>query len=107
METVNAPALPIFRRYANVGGHSGVAGYAMVDSGIAVQFVDGAVYLYDRDCPGPLHVARMKALARAGSGLATYISRRIGRRYSARLDRAAANAAMGGHQATRQKTAFR
>ncbi len=102
---------PLFRRYGNRDGHSGVVSYAMVDGGIAVRFVDGAVYLYDGDCPGPMHVARMKALARGGRGLATYISRRVGRRYTARLDPSEASklpAPTGGRpQATRQNTAFR
>ena len=113
MESAIAQQLPHFRRYGNRSGHSGVAGYALVGTGIAVQFVDGAIYLYDRDCPGSLHVARMKGLAREGNGLATYISRRVGRRYAARLDAGTAAAATGhdrhriGRQEIRQKTAFR
>ena len=102
---------PLFRRYGNRDGHSGVVSYAMVDGGLAVRFVDGAVYLYDHDCPGPVHVARMKTLARDGRGLATYISRRVGRRYTARLDAGEASklpAPTGGHtHATRQNTALR
>jgi hypothetical protein len=105
MEPAIGQQLPHFHRYANHSGHSGVAGYALVGTGIAVRFIDGAVYLYDRDCPGQLHVARMKSLAREGSGLATYISRRVGRRYAARLD---ADAAIGRiRHEIRQKTAFR
>ena len=77
---------PLFHRYGNRSGHSGVAGYALVDEGIAVRFSNGAVYLYDRACPGRLHVARMKQLAREGEGLATYISRRVGQRYARRLE---------------------
>jgi hypothetical protein len=109
METANAQTVPHFRRYANQGGHSGVAAYALVGSaGIAVRFVDGAVYLYDRACPGPFHVARMKALAREGKGLAAYISRRVGRRYAARLDETARpGGSPGVGYETRQKTAFR
>jgi hypothetical protein len=107
METANPRAQPLFRRYGNRDGHSGVASYALVGTGIAVRFVDGAIYLYDHDCPGPAHVARMKALARDGRGLATYISRRVGRRYAARLDADTASMLAGRLQATRQKTAFR
>ena len=107
METASPGAQPLFRRYGNRDGHSGVASYALVGSGIAVRFVDGAVYLYDRACPGPMHVARMKALAQAGRGLATYISRRVGRRYAARLDADAGAALSGGLQSTRQNTALR
>ena len=108
MESAIGQQLPHFRRYANQSGHSGVAGYALVGTGIAVQFIDGAIYLYDRDCPGPMHVSRMKGLAREGSGLATYISRRVGRRYAARLDADMATAATDrGRHEIRQKTAFR
>ena len=102
---------PLFRRYGNRDGHSGVVSYAMVDGGIAVRFLDGAVYLYDHDCPGQAHVARMKTLARSGRGLATYISRRVGRRYTARLDPGEASklpAPTGARpHATRQNTALR
>ena len=112
MGTASRPMqAPLFRRYGNRDGHSGVVSYAMLDGGIAVRFVDGAVYLYDQDCPGPAHVARMKTLARSGQGLATYISRRVGRRYTARLDADEASklAAPTGRDthATRQNTALR
>ena len=96
-----------FRRYGNLDGRSGVVAYAPFGSGIAVRFTDGDVYLYDRDCPGPAHVARMKALARDGRGLATYISRRVGRRYSARLDAGETSRILERGQSTRQNTAFR
>jgi hypothetical protein len=107
MATAIPQAQPLFRRYGNRDGHSGVVAYALVGTGIAVRFVDGAIYLYDRDCPGPMHVARMKALAQDGRGLATYISRRVGRRYTARLDADAASMLAGRLQATRQNTALR
>ena len=106
METRRQAQL-LFRRYGSRDGRSGVVSYALVGSGIAVRFVDGAVYLYDRDCPGPAHVARMKALAHDGRGLATYISQRIGRRYAARLDADAAAALSGHLHSTRQNTALR
>lgn len=105
--TARQQAAPQFRRYGNRDGRSGVVSYAMVGSGIAVRFVDGAVYLYDHDCPGPAHVARMRALARDGKGLSTYISRRVGRRYSARLDAGDAARLLDRAQATRQNTALR
>lgn len=105
-------ARPLFHRYDNRSGHSGVSGYALVDEGIAVKFANGAVYLYDRACPGRMHVARMKQLAREGAGLATYISRRVGQRYARRLDTTnAANAADSARRrdqsVTRQNTALR
>ena len=109
-------ARPLFHRYGNRSGHSGVAGYALVDEGIAVKFSNGAVYLYDRACPGRMHVARMTQLAREGSGLATYISRRVGQRYAMRLDEGTPGHARphartahpdARQSSTRQNTAFR
>jgi hypothetical protein len=104
----------LFHRYGNRSGGSGVAGYALVDEGIAVKFGNGAVYVYDRGCPGKAHVARMKQLAREGAGLATYISRRVGQRYPTRLDegepegaRRHATRAGTDQSSTRQNTAFR
>jgi len=85
MEAVSTRRMPSFHRYRDQSGHSGVLAYALMPEAIAVKFVDGAVYLYSRDCPGPRHVDRMKALARAGSGLSTYISRHIGKRFTAKL----------------------
>ena len=95
-------AQPYAARNAVVTGLSSGIGQA-----IAVRFADGAIYLYNRDCPGPMHVARMKALAHDGRGLATYISQRVGRRYAARLDAEAASLLPGHLQATRQNTALR
>lgn len=108
----------LFHRYGNRSGGSGVAGYAFTTDGIAVQFTNGAVYLYDHACPGRQHVARMKQLARAGQGLATYISRRVGQRYARLLREGSAHARGGrahghGHargarqSSTRQNTALR
>ena len=65
------------RRYANHSGNSGVESYQVTAISIFVRF-------HNRDEPyeyrstgraGPEKVARMKALAEAGRGLATYISR--------------------------------
>ena len=86
MDSVRRHSLPRFRRYSNKRGHSAVTEYAALAKAIAIKFADGAVYLYDMDCPGPQHVERMKELARAGEGLYAYINHRVGRRYSAELD---------------------
>ena len=103
METAADRPLPLFHRYGNRSGRSGVAGYALVGNGIAVRFADGAIYLYDRDCPGPAHVQRMKQLARDGTGLSTYISRRVGQRYATRLDEDASPAALQNAYDTRRR----
>lgn len=85
MEAATAPRMPPLHRYRNCSGHSGVAAYAILPEAIAVEFRDGAIYLYSHDCPGRRHVGRMKTLARGGSGLSSYISRHVGRRFIARL----------------------
>ena len=87
MEADTALRMPPFRRYRNQSGNSGVVAYAVMPDAIAVQFVDGRVYLYNHDCPGRRHVSRMKEIARDGQGLSTYISRHVGNRFAARLSR--------------------
>jgi len=71
--------------YRNLSGRSGVRAYQPGPGAIAVEFADGAVYLYTRDSAGAAAVARMLELARAGRGLSTYISRHVRERYAERL----------------------
>lgn len=73
------------QRYANRSGGSGVVAYATGPRGIAVQFVDGSVYVYDLQRPGAKAVADMKRLARAGQGLSTYISQSVRDNYASKL----------------------
>ena len=73
------------QRYANRGGGSGVVAFATGPRGIAVEFVDGSVYVYDLERPGAQAVADMKRLARAGEGLSTYISRFVRDNYAKKL----------------------
>ena len=79
------PPVPPLHRYANRSGHSGVAAYAARGDGILVEFSDGKLYFYSLAVPGRHHVERMKALAEAGAGLSSYISRQVGRRFAARV----------------------
>ncbi|HEY9105259.1 MAG TPA: hypothetical protein VIN58_01185 [Roseateles sp.] len=73
------------QRYARRHGDSGVVAYATGPRGIAVQFVDGSVYVYDVERPGRAHVAAMKRLAKAGEGLSTYISQHVRDCYAQKL----------------------
>lgn len=73
------------QRYANLDGGSGVVAFAIGPAGIAVEFSNGAVYVYDLERPGRHAVADMKRLARAGRGLATYISRHVRENYAKKL----------------------
>jgi hypothetical protein len=100
---------PPFHRYANHGGHSVVAAYAVVPDGVLIQFRDGHVVLYNHDCPGRRHVGRMVALARDGRGLGNYITRHIGNRFAARIDDTASarDPSRARQSSTRQNTALR
>jgi hypothetical protein len=73
------------QRYEHRGGDTGVVAYATGPRGIAVQFVDGSVYVYDIERPGRAHVAEMKRLAKAGQGLSGYISREVRDCYAKKL----------------------
>ena len=57
------------QRYRHHGGRAGVAGYADLPQGLAVEFGDGHVYLYNYDCPGRFHVEHMKAVAAEALGM--------------------------------------
>lgn len=72
------------RRYRNLSGDSGVVAYAVDDGAIRVRFRNGDAYLYDGRRPGAAHVAAMQALAEAGRGLSSYISRHVGSDYAAK-----------------------
>ena len=64
-------------RYQNLEGESGVVAYEVGHDYIKVRFRNGVTYVYDHSAPGPEKVEQMKALAHAGRGLSTYISRRV------------------------------
>lgn len=72
--------------YLNLQGDSGVTRYAIGADYVAVQFRDPAVYIYDENRPGRMHVENMKTLALAGRGLGTYISRHVRKSYARKLD---------------------
>ncbi len=67
----------LLRPYKSLGGNSGVEFYALHTDAILVIFRSGAAYLYTSQRPGLHHVQRMSALAEAGAGLSTYISRYV------------------------------
>ena len=65
------------KRYANRSGDSGVQSYRITADSIFVKFANSdEPYEYrSTGLAGPGKVARMKALAEAGEGLSTFISR--------------------------------
>lgn len=72
-------------RYQNRGGDSGVVSFEISDDSILVQFRDNSQYLYNSIRPGQSSVDRMKALARAGQGLNSYISRTVRKNFYQKL----------------------
>jgi len=72
--------------YRNLSGESGVDSYEDGVDWIRVRFKEGDTYLYDGSRPGLEHIERMKQLARAGDGLATYINRYVRGNYSRRQE---------------------
>ena len=69
------------KAYRNLSGRSGVTAYELGEGRIAVEFVDGARYLYTQRSAGKQHIARMQRLAQAGRGLSSYISRYVREAY--------------------------
>jgi hypothetical protein len=72
-------------RYLNLNGNSGVVGYEIGNDSIAVSFHDNSLYLYNYAVTGQAYVDQMKALAVAGSGLNSFISRTVRKGYAAKL----------------------
>ncbi|MEI7036820.1 hypothetical protein [Fulvimonas yonginensis] len=64
-------------RYRNLDGNSGVTRYELGADWIQVWFVNGEDYRYSAANVGMEHVLNMHALARAGKGLAGYISKHV------------------------------
>lgn len=73
------------QRYKNLDGGSGVTAYESSAEAIVVQFSNGSVYEYDYASAGRRNINRMKALAEAGKGLSTFISRNVHDAYARRL----------------------
>lgn len=73
------------RRYKDLGGPSGVTLYESGDDYINLRFKDGKTYRYDSFKPGIVHVEKMKELAQAGAGLATYVNQNVRENYARRL----------------------
>ncbi|ANH83113.1 hypothetical protein A8C56_20920 [Niabella ginsenosidivorans] len=65
-------------RYKNTGGNSGISFFETGTDYILVKFSDTArPYKYSYQKAGCCHVEKMKALARKGSGLNTYINQYV------------------------------
>lgn len=73
------------QRYLNAGGDSGVTRFEIGQDSIAVEFRDGAVYLYNHASAGSSNIEQMKQLALCGRGLNSFINRHARKAYAARL----------------------
>lgn len=71
--------------YMNRSGTSGVYGYENSINSITVQFKNGSVYLYTYSSTGASHIEKMKQLASMGSGLNSFITTTVKKRYQAKL----------------------
>lgn len=73
------------QRYEDKTGNSGIAAFEIADVSILIEFKDGGLFRYDNDSTGRAQVEKMKKLARAGSGLNTFINKHVRNRYAAKL----------------------
>lgn len=71
--------------YKNLSGNSGIKAYELLNDGLKIQFVDGSVYLYNIAFNGENAIKIMKALAKKGIGLTTYINREIRENFATKL----------------------
>ena len=70
--------------YKNTSGDSAVVAYEIGNDSIKVQFSDGWIYTYNNESAGHNNIEHMKALASAGSGLNSFISRVVSQQYAAK-----------------------
>lgn len=63
----------MFHGYANRSGTSSIVAYETGKGYIAVEFENGSVYTYTEDSAGPEAISMMKALAKRGQGLNSFI----------------------------------
>lgn len=71
--------------YNNIHGNSGVKNYEIIPQGIALEFEDGAIYVYTDTKTGKNRIAKMKQLAQKGLGLATFISKEVRERFAEKI----------------------
>jgi hypothetical protein len=72
--------------YKNLRGNSGVRAYKLSAHEIVVYFTNGVIYSYTYDSAGKKHIEKMKALAKSGKGLATYINKYVHDSFSEKLN---------------------
>lgn len=69
-------------KYGNLSGKSGIVSFQEGADYIRVKFLGSdEIYTYSYNSAGAKHIEKMKALARKGKGLSTYISRYVKDKY--------------------------
>lgn len=71
-------------KYKNLGGNSNVDCYSIFPDSIIVRFNDGAEYTYNIQKPGLAIVNEIKRLAKAGSGLNSYLKKVVGSNFASK-----------------------
>lgn len=74
------------QEYGNSSHDSGVAAHEIGEDSITVRFRSGGTYLYTYASTGEDRIEQMKALAKAGEGLSSYISQVVKLDFEERLD---------------------
>ena len=74
------------QRYLSAEKNTGIIAYEIVPDGISIKFRDGSVYLYTIQSTGKKHIAQMRALAKKGEGLTTYINQHVRENYQEKLN---------------------
>ena len=71
--------------YKNASHDTGVIAYQLGKDRISIKFRDGSVYVYTVNSAGAKAIADMKALAKKGEGLTTYINQHVREHYEVKL----------------------
>jgi hypothetical protein len=73
------------KSYQNLNGNSGIKAYELLPDGIKIQFADDSIYLYNYEFNGQRAIKIMKALAKKGIGLTTYINQEIRENFAEKI----------------------
>jgi len=82
--TVSAPQPSDWQRYADTDADSSVDSYEVGADYIRIRFTDGSIYLYTYASAGEANINQMKTLAKAGSGLNSFIMNNVKYEYESK-----------------------
>lgn len=72
----------MMEHYKNINGDSGIEAYEILIDGIKIKFDSSCIYTYTNYSAGVNNIENMKALAKKGSGLNSYINKNVKHKYS-------------------------